>query len=246
MLYDETKLEEEKRSIKRIQIVLNDAVVTVQTQNNMHEERIENLFNYLHYIICNQIVEDCRNNGYLVLHGAGIEYCGSTIVLMGAKSSGKTTLMLRCLQDGAVYLGDECLLIKDGNIKPLLMPVRMKQTTNIFLEDRNIHFPVIDLPDGIDPKKRCIEWSSIHRASLSLEYPVKYIFSLHESYGVGVHQMSKEELIKNLFQNARNASSFSAILNLASHQDLKSFSIDFDFVWSEFQNMIETSASNMH
>lgn len=62
------------------------------------------------------VIEAGRSAGWLI-HAAGLELGGRTLVLAGASGAGKSTLATLLVASGAGYLSDECLLVdEDGRV----------------------------------------------------------------------------------------------------------------------------------
>ncbi len=64
----------------------------------------------------------------MVIHGSSLVYSGKTILLLGERMSGKSTLLehLLCLEK-SLYIDDDCVYYVDNKVFGFNLPIRMRQ-----------------------------------------------------------------------------------------------------------------------
>jgi len=77
-------------------------------------------------------------NKYSFFHGCGIQLNGKNILVFGPSKAGKSTLMMRLLEDGGKLITDDLLVInnKTKEIIPFKKPMGLRSTTKEFYEKR--------------------------------------------------------------------------------------------------------------
>ena len=63
----------------------------------------------------------CQAPAYHCVHGGAVEWGGRGVLLVGPHRSGKTTLLLRLHQAGAVVLSDNLSFVHDGRLVPFFL-----------------------------------------------------------------------------------------------------------------------------
>jgi hypothetical protein len=73
---------------------------------------IEHLYGRAHAVAFARL----RADGWLRLHGGLVDLDGERVLIVGPSGAGKSTLVTRLMFDGADVLGDEWVLVRDGQV----------------------------------------------------------------------------------------------------------------------------------
>ena len=201
------------------------------------EQDIENLYNIIHYIVCDSICRSCDEQGFVVLHASSFILNEKSVLLAGKKSSGKTTALLYFLMNGAIYTGDEVVVISSDGIMPYQLPLRAKINTITFLKKQfNYEFKYHTLPFGINTKKQYLSSDNSFR-SKTIENWIKCdkIVFLNENYSRNsLKSLTQFEDVNSLLQCVRNKTPISSVLSLIKEANICStdFSVSLDEVKS--------------
>jgi len=128
---------------------------TIPNISSNGTQDIKDLYNIIHYIICNTICSSCNEQNLLVLHASSFIFNDRLVLLAGTKSSGKTTTLLYFLMNGTTYVGDEIVVVSSDGVIPYQLPLRAKINTIEYLRKQfHYEFKYISLPYKIDTKKQ--------------------------------------------------------------------------------------------
>ncbi|WP_453993375.1 hypothetical protein [Bacillus nitroreducens] len=75
---------------------------------------------------------------YSFFHGCAIRINHKTVAIFGPSRSGKTTLMMKLMEEGHPLISDDLLVIdnKTGEILPFKKPIGLRNTTREYYEDK--------------------------------------------------------------------------------------------------------------
>lgn len=65
-----------------------------------------------------QFIKTAERRGHTYLHAAAVHYRGRNIVFAGHSGSGKSSCLVRLMDDGGQVITDDTLLVKDGRLVP--------------------------------------------------------------------------------------------------------------------------------
>ena len=165
------------------------------------DEPDEELRRTFEHLIADQVLPRLlAHDGQFVVHAAGIEHSGGTIVLLGDSGSGKSTLAASFNHCGKSLLGDDAMIISDWNARPMVRSV----------------YPSLRLfPDSIEAlfsssveAQDVAHYSSKQRLNVPLEHQcpgptvAKAIFVLGEDGPLGVRRISVANACMAIIQNS--------------------------------------------
>ena len=214
-----------KKSENQFTVLYNDS------SNSIYG--IEDLYNIIHFIVCNSICLSCNEQNLLVLHASSFIFNNKLVLLSGIKSSGKTTALLYFLMNGAAYTGDEIVIVSPNGIVPYQLPLRAKFNTIEYLRKQfHYEFKFFSLPSGINGKKQYLSqnnnyqtkkidnWSRCSDIVFLNEGRIKY----------DLKSLTDFDAINSLLRCVRNKASISLALPLIKGANLYStnFSVPFE------------------
>lgn len=141
------------------------------------------------------------------IHAGCAAVAGKRVLIVGEKEAGKTTLILRLIQDGVVVNGDETVLVTaDGQSWPFPRRFHVRPTTFSLipeLTERQEEFPVSLLSDGgkvygVAPTDLGREWAIVPA-------PIDTLFFLKKNHGgeTCAQEISDEEAFRQLCSHTK-------------------------------------------
>jgi len=176
---------------------------------NNEYENIEDLFNFIHSIICKIVVNHSNAQGKIALHASSLLINERLVMFAGVKGSGKTTALLYFLKNGATYVGDEIAVIDSAGVYPFLLPIRVKnKTVDYLFRNFQYTYDFLELPNGIGNKRKYLsENNGFNTRKIDEPLNCDYIFFLNRGYlSQDLVQLSNYESIIYLLNCARNNS----------------------------------------
>lgn len=204
---------------------------------NIYE--IKDLYNIIHFIVCDSICSSCNKQNLMVLHASSFMLNNKSVLLSGIKSSGKTTTLLFFLKNGAVYTGDEIVVVSSSGIIPYQLPLRAKKSTIDFLKKQfSYEYEYHSLPYNISEKK---QYLSLSRgiASQKIESWIKCdsLLFLNEGNSMqNLKSLTEYEAANRLLRCIRNKGSISSGLSLL--KEAKLYSTDFSVHLDELKRLL--------
>lgn len=200
---------------------------------------IKDLYNVIHYIICNIICTSCNEQNLLVLHASSFILNDRLVLLAGTKSSGKTTALLYFLMNGATYVGDEIVVVSSEGVIPYQLPLRAKVNTIEYLRRQfQYEFKYISLPYGIDTKKQYLSSdNNFNRKKFESTAECHDIVFLNEDRSrYSLKLLTKFNAINSLLRCIRNKGSVSLGIPLIKGANV--YSTDFSVPLDEVKNIL--------
>lgn len=118
---------------------------------------------FMQRIMCNVFIMEFQRKGYAIIHGACISKDGESFIISGNKGAGKTTTLLRLLEQGYDFISNDKVAVKeeDGRVVTCGIPHSMgiiKEDVNNFNIDASlgrydgpkIYFRVADLGKALN------------------------------------------------------------------------------------------------
>lgn len=201
---------------------------------------IHSLYNIVHYLICNYICTYCDDHKLLVLHASSFYINEKLVLLAGVKSSGKTTTLLYFLKNGAIYAGDEIIVVSPNGVIPYQLPIRMKVNTAAYLSEKyNYKFNVFPLPTNINNKKQYVSDSNGFERILIYDWvkcDTLIFLNEGEKDTYQLKKINEFEAINGLLKCVRNKGDVAAIISLIKGANL--YSADFSVPLDKMQETI--------
>lgn len=84
------------------------------------------------------ITAEYFSNEFSFFHGCAVRYKNETILFIGPSRSGKTTLSMKYMNNGAQLISDDLIIIKNKDFKILTFkkPIGLRKTSSIFFEEK--------------------------------------------------------------------------------------------------------------
>lgn len=118
---------------------------------------------FMQRIMCNVFIMEFQRNGYSIVHGACISKDGESFIISGNKGAGKTTTLLRLLEQGYDFISNDKVAVKEENGRvvtcgiPHSMGVVKEDIANFDIDEKlgridgpKIYFRVADLGEALN------------------------------------------------------------------------------------------------
>lgn len=138
------------------------------SQNNtliasFDDEYSDKKLQFMQRIMCNVFIMEFQRNGYAIIHGACVAKDGNSFIISGSKGSGKTTTLLRLLEQGYDFISNDKVAVKmeNGQVVTCGIPHSVgviKEDIDSFKIDKSlgicegpkIYFRVVDLRKALN------------------------------------------------------------------------------------------------
>lgn len=118
---------------------------------------------FMQRIMCNVFIMEFQRNGYAIVHGACVSKDGESFIISGNKGAGKTTTLIRLLEQGYDFISNDKVAVKEENGRvvtcgiPHSMGIIKEDVGNFNIDQKfgridgpKIYFRVADLGDALD------------------------------------------------------------------------------------------------
>lgn len=107
--YELRDRENEDETFNYIKYDTKTSILNVDFENKYNKE---NKLDFMQRILINMFVLAFQKNGYSIIHGACISKDGNAFIISGDKGAGKTTTMLRMLENGYDFISNDKVAVK--------------------------------------------------------------------------------------------------------------------------------------
>ena len=201
-------------------------LLTYDLVNEVFSYYIHELCNVLHVVFCKIICQKCNENKRTILHAATFKYNDKNIILVGKKSSGKTTSLVYFLNNGAIYLGEEILEVSNKGIIPYALPIKIKsKSLDLLKESYRCNFQCVKQTPYFDNKKFFLLFNDQFKYyKIDREICCDIIIFTNESYAIqSIRKLNKLESFGKLLKCIRNnieIESISSLINKSEAYDV--------------------------
>lgn len=200
---------------------------------------IKDLYNIIHYVICNLICSSCNEEKLIVLHASSFIFNDKLVLFSGAKSSGKTTALMYFLMNGATYTGDEIVVVSSDGVMPYQLPLRAKINTIEYLRKQfQYEFKYLSLPSKINTKKQYLSRDNKFCIK-KIDDWIKcddIIFLNEDNSKYSLKTLAEFDAINSLLRCVRNKGPLS--LGLSLIKGANRYSTDFSVPLNEVKNIL--------
>ena len=151
----------------------------------------ESILDFLNTEISKVLCESSENKSVIIMHGAALMYNNSTVLVVGEKGTGKTTLLVNSLSIGAKFLCDDNIIIDNKYVYPFRTAIRVKSSEEYGMNGRKFNNILYLNPPPQSNKS--IEMVTLPKLVLK----AKKSFGNNEVVNLTLQQ-SKELLIRNI------------------------------------------------